>query len=153
MEKKFLSKSASETREIGKSFAEKLVKEKGLKEALVLALEGELGGGKTTFVQGLAKGLGIREKILSPTFVLMRSFRVRNDSFKKLFHVDCYRIKNPEDMVRLGFDKIVSNRENFVVVEWAKRIKSILPKSKIKINFKFIDENKREIKIKWKQKN
>ncbi|MDP2910138.1 MAG: tRNA (adenosine(37)-N6)-threonylcarbamoyltransferase complex ATPase subunit type 1 TsaE, partial [bacterium] len=70
-----IAKSAEETQKIAKNFARKILKEtKGRKEALVFALRGDLGGGKTTFLQGFAKGLGVKEKITSPTFNIFKKF-------------------------------------------------------------------------------
>lgn len=130
-----VTNSLEETQEIAFKLAEKLSKKKG---PIVIALKGELGGGKTSFTQGFAKGLGIKEKVNSPTFNI---FKV----YKNLYHFDCYRIEDPKEILDLGFEKIISNPKNIILIEWAERIKKILPKETIWINFKFIDENKREI--------
>ena len=74
----YLSKSSSQTKKLGESLAKKFLKEKKQKGAKILGLEGDLGGGKTTFLQGFAKGLGLKEKILSPTFIIMRKFKIQN---------------------------------------------------------------------------
>ena len=123
------------------------------KSAVILGLQGDLGGGKTTFLQGFAKGLGIKEKILSPTFVLMKRFKIKNlpaqagKHFKNFYHIDCYRINNAKNIDELGFGDIILNPKNIMVIEWAEKIKKILPKSTIIIKFNFIDKNKREIVI------
>ena len=110
------------------------------KLARVLGLTGDLGAGKTTFLQGFAKGLGIKEKILSPTFIIIR--RLRN-----FYHIDCYRIKKPKEILNLGFKEIMSDPKNIVAIEWAERIRPLLPKSAILVQFKPVGKNKREIKI------
>ena len=157
---KYFTKSFKQTQKLGESLAlqfcsgqAKKIKDK--KPAIVLGLQGDLGGGKTTFLQGFAKGLGIKEKILSPTFVIMKKFKISNLKFRYLYHFDCYRINRPKEILELGFKGIVSNPENIVAIEWAERIKKILPQSTIIIKFDFVypeqsrraDKNKREICI------
>ncbi len=148
-----ISNNTSQTKKIGKSLAEKILnKKKKEKKAQVLTLQGELGGGKTTFLQGFAKGLGIKERILSPTFVIFKRFRLFNQNFKFFYHIDCYRIKKEREILSLGFKKIISNPQNIVAVEWANHIKNILPKGVISIDFNFRDKNKRKIIIQWSNK-
>ena len=120
----------------------------GQKKALVIGLEGDLGGGKTTFLQGLAKGLGIKEKILSPSFVLIKKFGIPHRFFQFFYHLDCYRIEKPKEILDLGFKEIISNPQNIIAIEWADRIKKIIPKGTIWISFEFVDKNKRKIMIK-----
>ena len=104
-----ITKSSTQTQKLGESLAKKL------KGSNLICLEGDLGGGKTTFVQGLARGLGIKERITSPTFVLMKRFAINNKSrlcrgfsmkskrFTHFYHIDCYRIKNFRELLELGF--------------------------------------------------
>lgn len=140
----YLTKNFKETQKLGKKLAKKIKSGKG---AAVLGLQGDLGGGKTTFLQGLAKGLGIKEKILSPTFVIMKRFKINIKHFKNFYHIDCYRLNSPKDIEELGIKDIILNPKNIVAIEWSERIKKILPKSAIIIKFVFIDKNKREIVI------
>ena len=144
-----------ETQKLGEKMAKNfLISKKDRDNALVLALEGELGGGKTTFVQGFAKGLGIREKILSPTFVILKKFSLptkKNNLKNKiltLYHLDCYRIHRPKEILDLGFKEMLNNPQNVILIEWAEKIKKILPKNAIVLKFKFIDKNQREILLK-----
>lgn len=125
-----LSKSEQETRKIGELLAQEL------KSWEVICLEGDLGGGKTTFTQGLAHGLGVKEWPTSPTFVLIKEY-------DNLYHIDCYRIK-ARDLLKLGFKKILKS-DKIKVIEWADKIKNILPKNKINIKFEFVDEKTRKI--------
>jgi len=146
---KIKSLSAFQTKKTGNDLAKKILKSKNQKKAKILALEGDLGGGKTTFLQGFAGGLGIKEKILSPTFVLMKKFKITKDKkFKNFYHFDCYRIKNPKEILEIGFKNIISDSQNIVAVEWADRIKKILPKNKILLKFIFINKKNRKIWIK-----
>lgn len=156
MKRRYLSNSPFQTKKLGNNLAEKILKTEPLNKAFIIAFEGDLGGGKTTFLQGFAKGLGIREKILSPTFVIMKKFEIPREKIvhhllstaRWFYHIDCYRIRKPKELLDLGFKKIISDPKNIVVIEWADRIKKTLPKDAIWIRFEFLDENKRKISIK-----
>lgn len=114
----------------------------------VFCLHGNLGAGKTTFIQGVAKALNIKEKITSPTFVLMKNFPLdKKLSFTNLYHFDCYRFDKPEEVLVLNFKEIIKNPKNLVFIEWPERIKKFIPKNAVWINFKVIGKNKREIKL------
>jgi tRNA threonylcarbamoyladenosine biosynthesis protein TsaE len=139
--------SEAKTRKIGETLAKELNKKDPGKTALVLGLQGELGGGKTTFLQGVAKGLGIKEKILSPTFVMMKRFGIPKGNFQNFFHFDCYRIQGSKDLSALGVEKIIANPKNIIAIEWAEKIKDILPKKTIWLKFIFINDKKRKINI------
>jgi len=136
---------------MGRKIAQEILKRPLDKKAIVIGLIGDLGGGKTTFLQGFAKGLRIKNKILSPTFVLMKKFKIRENShsnsykFATFYHLDCYRIKKPKEILGIGFEEIIKNPHNIVVIEWADRIKKILPKESLIIRFKFINQNTRKI--------
>ncbi|OGE37406.1 tRNA (adenosine(37)-N6)-threonylcarbamoyltransferase complex ATPase subunit type 1 TsaE [Candidatus Daviesbacteria bacterium RIFCSPLOWO2_01_FULL_39_12] len=136
----FITRSDKETRQLAK----KLAKERRYK---VVGLVGELGAGKTTFVQGFAQGLGIKEKIISPTFVLIRQHKIPK-SKKTLFHIDLYRLEMEREFEDLGLKEILQNPEAVVVIEWAEKIKSILPKIAALIYFKKLDDHQRKITIK-----
>lgn len=142
-----ISQSLQETRKFARDLALALTKFVIKDQGLILALEGELGAGKTAFVQGFAKGLGIREKILSPTFVLIKKYPLKNMPYKSFYHIDCYRLKKSKDLLGLGFEEIISNSQNIVALEWADKLKITLRKHPIKIKFKFINKNKRHILI------
>ncbi len=118
------------------------------KNALVFALTGDLGSGKTTFVQGFLKALGIRKKITSPTFVIFKRFKVKGLRFKNIYHIDCYRIQKPNDLLILGLKEILNNPQNIVLIEWAEKVKRILPKNTIWLKFEHgKKENIRDIRI------
>jgi len=133
-----ITNSSSATQKLGEDLAKDILKRGAKKQALVLGLTGNLGGGKTTFMQGFAKGLGIKDKILSPTFVIMKHFG-------NFYHIDCYRINKPEEILELGFEKIIADPKNIVAVEWPEKIKKFLPQDTIYIGFEFIDDNTRKI--------
>lgn len=147
--KTYITKSAKQTQKLGEKLANEVLalqQSQGKNNsAVVLGLSGNLGSGKTTFLQGFAKGLGIKEKILSPTFVILKRFKIKNESF---YHIDCYRIKNETDILMLGWKEIIKNPKNIIAIEWPERIKKLLPKNTIFTDFKFINKNKREITFK-----
>ena len=120
--------------------------------AVVLALNGDLGAGKTTFTKALAKVLGITEHITSPTFVIQKSYNIptcetSNVSHTKLVHIDAYRLQNAEDATVLDLENTADNPRNLVVIEWVENMKGAVPSGAIKIDFTYIDETTREITI------
>lgn len=126
--------------------------------ARVLALAGALGAGKTTFVQGLARSLGAKDTVRSPTFILMQPFNVRVPQskrvlFSRVWHIDCYRIESPKELQILGLDAILKDPRNLVVIEWADKIESLLPKDTVWVKFEHGKrENERIITLKAKGK-
>lgn len=140
MSTKLLTTSAGQTQKIGRILAKDILKSGLGPKARVIGLVGDLGGGKTTFLQGFAGGLGLKEKILSPTFIIVR--RIKN-----FYHIDCYRIKNPKELLSLDFKKIIADPKNIVAVEWADQVKKIMPRNTIWINFEFINNKTRKITI------
>lgn len=144
-----LSNSSKKTKKAGEELAFKVLNSNKRKNAFFIGLRGDLGGGKTTFIQGFAKGLGIKEKILSPTFTIFKRFEIKNnDKFKNLYHFDVYRIKNENDLNVLSFDEIIKNAQNIIIVEWVDLIKKKIPKDLLIVDFEFINEKKRKIIIK-----
>jgi tRNA threonylcarbamoyladenosine biosynthesis protein TsaE len=148
MKKEIITENYKQTQRIGQDLAKKIIKNKLPKKATILALKGNLGSGKTTFLQGFAKGLDIKEKILSPTFVIMKKFKITKNKFNYFYHFDCYRFDNSKEIFDLGFKKIINDPKNIISIEWPDKIKKVLPKKIFIIEFKFIEENKREINLK-----
>jgi len=142
-----INKSSKETKKAGMALGQILGREPLSNKALVVALKGDLGSGKTSFIQGLAQGLKVKENILSPTFVIQKDFSLKLKNFKNLYHIDAYRLKNPEELLELGFKDLIGNPENLIVIEWADKIKKILPKEILKIEFTNLEKNKRKIII------
>ncbi len=139
----FTSHSAKETQKIAADLARKIIK---TKKGAVIALEGELGAGKTVFAKGFAKALGIKSKIKSPTFVLMKKYNVPGAI--SLYHLDCYRIGDHKDLKIPELKEILDASHNIVLIEWAERVEEILPKKHIKIHIDHINKNTRKIIIK-----
>lgn len=111
--------------------------------ATVIGLQGELGSGKTYFAQRFGKILGVKENMVSPTFVIMKSYSINpsNSSgqawhrFKKLIHIDAYRLEKEEELLKLGWQEIVKDPENIVLIEWPEKIEGIMPKDSKRIIF------------------
>ncbi len=111
----------------------------------IVALTGDLGSGKTTFVQGLARALGIRRRITSPTFIIWNRHKIPQNKrlpWTSLYHVDCYRIQSPSEFVKLGFKDLLRNTKNLVLIEWAERVKKLLPKDTLWIQFAHGDNSR-----------
>jgi tRNA threonylcarbamoyladenosine biosynthesis protein TsaE len=135
--KEFITHSPEETFSLG----EKTAKTCQGGEAILLL--GNLGAGKTCFTQGLAKGLGVKGKVNSPTFNLMKIYKTK---IGLLCHIDAYRLNSGRDLEMIGLEDYLGKKDTVVVIEWAERVKEIWPKNKIKIQFKNVKEG-RKIKI------
>jgi tRNA threonylcarbamoyladenosine biosynthesis protein TsaE len=158
--KVFHSFSSEETKTFGAEMAESLIAHRSAQSAraLVIALRGDLGAGKTTFTQGFFRGLGIRRNPISPTFVIMRRYKVPADRKSQvasriidIYHFDAYRLKKAEDAAVLEIDQILADPKNIILIEWPEQIKKILPKDAVWLEFEYGQkENERVIKIKFK---
>ena len=124
-----------------------LAKRKKRNGALVFALCGELGSGKTSFAQGIGKALGVLETVISPTFILERVYVISKNGFKRLVHIDCYRFREGSEIEVLGWKELIKNSEHIIVVEWAEKIREYLPKDTIEICFEYHGEG-RNIEVK-----
>ena len=150
---KSITYSEKQTFNLGKKFAEKL------QGGEVIGLTGDLGAGKTVFIKGLAKGLKIEQIINSPTFVLMKLYKI-NSKFKNqnaklqckiqnLVHVDAYRLNSSQELINVGIEDYLEKKNAIVVIEWGEKVKDILPKDKISVKIKFGGKkNERVIRIK-----
>lgn len=129
------SLSPTQTKKIARNLA------KGI-DSRVIALIGALGAGKTTFTQGFAEGLGIKDKIISPTFVLIRQHKIPGKN-QTLFHIDLYRLENSEQCQSLGLEEIINDPNNIVLIEWAEKAKNLLPKNTTWIYFEGDGDSRR----------
>jgi tRNA threonylcarbamoyladenosine biosynthesis protein TsaE len=133
----FLSQSAEETHGFGRRLARQL------RPGDCLLLVGDLGAGKTTLVQGIAEGLGIEPReILSPTFVLIREHEGRI----ALYHVDAYRIENPEEWIEVGLAEYFQ-RAGIVVIEWGQKVKAYAPPDAVEIQLEILEGDRRRIRV------
>jgi tRNA threonylcarbamoyladenosine biosynthesis protein TsaE len=136
MDKTFITNNREETLRLGEEYS-KIVEKGG-----TILLFGDLGAGKTTFVQVLANGLKIKRRITSPTFIIVRSYPE-----KKFYHVDLYRIESANDLEALGLKDLLKDRRNILAIEWPEKVKDIIFGKVIRIKFEYVDENKRKIVV------
>ena len=139
MKKNTTTNSPQETIEFARGFA------KGLKPGTVLCLEGQLGSGKTTFIKGLAEGLGLKhpEQVKSPTFVLMHIYKARTP----LYHFDCYRLDSLEELENIGFVDFVNDPQAISCVEWAEKAGDLIPEGARHVHFEILGVTQRRITI------
>lgn len=140
---KILSKSKNQTEKLGLEFS------KNLKPGDVVCLYGELGSGKTTFVKGLAKGLNVRSRVISPTFIIIRTHLVvGSGDIDNLYHVDLYRLENLKQIKEIGIKDLLRDKKGVTLIEWPEKAGKILPSKRWEIFFTQKGENTREISIK-----
>jgi tRNA threonylcarbamoyladenosine biosynthesis protein TsaE len=128
------SKSSDETVELGREIG------KALQSNDVIALTGQLGAGKTTLIQGIAEGLEVKDYVTSPTFIIINEYQGR----LPFYHIDLYRLDEVRDMEELGIEEYFT-RGGVCVIEWAEKLKELLPKSAEKIEIEIISETERKI--------
>ncbi|MBT3865091.1 tRNA (adenosine(37)-N6)-threonylcarbamoyltransferase complex ATPase subunit type 1 TsaE [Candidatus Peregrinibacteria bacterium] len=134
------TQSEEETISLAKDFLKTLPKEKNC-----ICLFGDLGSGKTVFVKGIAKALGIEGySIKSPTYTLIREYTHKKG---KLIHIDLYRLEAADDLITEQIDEFLSDKDTLVVIEWADRMTDDLPEERAEICFEYIDEKSRKITV------
>lgn len=136
---KIIANNLKDTEKLGKIIA------KCIEKGTVICLDGELGVGKTSLTQFIAKEFGVKEYIVSPTFTIIKEYEGR----LPFYHMDVYRIGSEDDMYDLGYDEYIYS-EGVTVIEWANLIEGILPEERINIEIERIDDTKREISIEGK---
>ena len=149
----YITNNFEETQKLGEELASRL------KGGEILCLEGELGAGKTTFTQGILKGLGAEGPYTSPTFLIIKNYKkeipisksqfpnksqITNDKIQNIYHIDAYRV-GADDMLNLGWEEMIGNPKNIIIIEWPERIEKILPEKVLRIKFEGLDEKKRKI--------
>ena len=148
-ENEFITKSVRETEDLGQKLAH------NFRIGNVVILTGELGAGKTTFVQGVAKALNIKGRVISPTFILLRRHRARIKNHKSLrqgsgrarimnlYHIDLYRLENSEEIKNLGLEEIFKDSNGIFFIEWGEKHEEL--KASWEINFKILSKDRRRI--------
>lgn len=134
----FISRNPEQTRRIGMHLG------KLLQAGDVICLQGDLGAGKTTFVQGVALGWGSVDSVSSPTFILVNVYRRGDEA--RLFHMDAYRLDSALEAEELDLDSMLA--QGALLLEWPERIQELIPAEQLWIEFKYIDEEEREMKLK-----
>lgn len=137
-----ISKSPQETQEIARRILS------NLKESRVIALHGELGSGKTTFAQGIARALGITQRVVSPTFLIRKQYSLpTKNNIRKLYHLDLYRLQSVKEVYEIGIREIINDQNALILIEWPEKIAEFLPTSTVHILFEYIDETTRKITL------
>jgi tRNA threonylcarbamoyladenosine biosynthesis protein TsaE len=138
MQNQFAATSSTQTKKLGETLAQEL------RGGEIICLSGELGAGKTTFTQGLLKGLKIKGPYTSPTFAIMKLYKVKN---YKVYHLDAYRVGS-KDILNLGWKDFAGKTDSIVIIEWAEKVKKIIPSKAFWINFKWMNKKERKITLK-----
>jgi tRNA threonylcarbamoyl adenosine modification protein YjeE len=146
---KATTSSAEELRALAAKFAAELSPKT---RAVIVTLSGDLGAGKTTFAQAVAKALGVQEDVTSPTFVIEKIYQLRGQRFDHLVHIDAYRLENPHELDVLGFKELLRDPKNLILLEWPERIAGSLPEDAVKVRFD-IHGDERTISINGEEKD
>ncbi|HMB24350.1 MAG TPA: tRNA (adenosine(37)-N6)-threonylcarbamoyltransferase complex ATPase subunit type 1 TsaE [Anaerolineales bacterium] len=134
----FFSRSPEQTRRIGTHLGG------ALQAGDVICLQGDLGAGKTTFVQGVAQGWGSRDAVSSPTFILVNMYRREDET--RLFHMDAYRLDSAPEAEELDFETMLA--QGPLLIEWPERIDGLIPDERLWINLEYVDDEEREMNFK-----
>lgn len=113
--------------------------------AQVVALDGELGAGKTTLTQRISKLFGVQADVISPTFTIMKKYETNDKNFKNLIHIDAYRLDKEDELTNLGWSEMLRDKDNLIIIEWPERVANLIPQNSIVIKLEHIDEGKRSI--------
>lgn len=140
------TQSAEETCNLGEKIGNYLKKQPNVNTACILLLQGELGSGKTTFMQGVAKGLGIPHRLVSPTYILVKEYEINEGNYQKLYHIDLYRLTKMRETDMMQFADIFANSNAICAVEWPERLDTKLA-SAVNVQFFVAGENSRRIRI------
>jgi tRNA threonylcarbamoyladenosine biosynthesis protein TsaE len=142
---RYLTTSEKQTFLLGEKFAREL------KGGEVIGLIGNLGAGKTVFVKGMASSMEIKNKITSPTFVLMKIYKIPKSNLQnpisRLVHIDAYRLKSGKEILSTGAEEYFNKPDSIVIIEWADKIKEVLPKKTKFVKITSNNKNKRKIII------
>ncbi len=141
----YITQNSDENIFLAKEVLEKITPKSD--RATILGLYGNLGAGKTTFTKAIAKFLGVEEIITSPTFVIEKVYELTNQKFSHLIHIDAYRLDSEQELLSLGWNEIIRDPKNLILIEWPERVLGIMPEH-IKVEFEVgQSENSRKINI------
>lgn len=114
-------------------------------KATIIAFDGDLGAGKTTLTKEISKQLGVVENVISPTFVIMKIYKTKDQKFKNLIHIDAYRLNKSEELFSLGWKELVKNKDNFIIVEWPEKVPECLENDVFRLKLEHKDAVTRSI--------
>ncbi|MBP9749425.1 MAG: tRNA (adenosine(37)-N6)-threonylcarbamoyltransferase complex ATPase subunit type 1 TsaE [Candidatus Pacebacteria bacterium] len=143
------TRSPEETALLAERFVSALaLQERDRGTSTLVALSGDLGAGKTTFTQGVARALGVVERVTSPTFVIERVYRLpESAAWKHLVHIDAYRLSGDAELATIGWYDIATNPQNLVLMEWPEQVERGVPSRAVRVSFEEVDEHTRNISI------
>lgn len=141
-----LTKSSEETKSAAAEWASQLAPHEDA--ATVCLLQGDLGAGKTTFVQGVAEVLGVKTEINSPTFVIEKIYPLseKGVKYRRLIHIDCYRLEKESELGLLNLPALLADPGNLLMIEWADKFPAVWPAEALSLYFSFISDEVREIR-------
>ena len=113
--------------------------------ATIVALSGDLGAGKTTLTQAIARKLGVKESVISPTFVIMKIYDTKHAAYTQLVHIDAYRLNSSTELERLGWRELIADPKNLILVEWPEKVPEAIPKSARRVALAHENEETRSI--------
>lgn len=140
-----LVRSATEMEEEAARFARGLTP--NAQQATVVALQGDLGAGKTTFVRGMLRFFGITESVTSPTFVIAKTYSPNVGPFTRIVHIDAYRLHDANELHTIGWDDVLLNPHTLVLLEWPEQVAGALPQESTTVRLSYIDETTREFRV------
>ncbi len=143
--KSFITKSLEETQMLATDWVASL--DTSGDEALVVGLYGNLGAGKTSISQAVAKALGVEDVVTSPTFIIEKIYDTKHPHFIRLIHIDAYRLDSAAELQVLNFEELVANKHNLILIEWPEKVKEILPPNHVKIYCETVDETSRKFQV------
>jgi tRNA threonylcarbamoyladenosine biosynthesis protein TsaE len=139
--------NVSELDSISREVLAVAIQSKKENRATIIALSGDLGAGKTTLVQSLAKQLGITEHLQSPTFVILKSYQLSATSYKLFTHIDAYRLNSKEELEKLNWQEYANNPDNLICIEWPEQVEGLLSEDILCVSLEHVSEQERKIKI------
>lgn len=137
------SHSLTDTKNIADSFISSLVL--STNHATVVGLRGDLGAGKTAFVQQTAQLLGVTDTVTSPTFVIEKIYKLDHSHFAHLIHIDAYRLESDRELLSLGWSEITADPKNLIMIEWPEKVPGCMPSYAEYVTFTFVNETTRDI--------
>ena len=133
------SHDPAELQVLARTFVESLVP---TDTATLVTLSGDLGAGKTTFAQGIARALGVPETVSSPTFVIEKVYALSDQQWDRFIHIDAYRLNSSHELMVLGWNELIADSKNIIVLEWPERVSGLIPKHAVQIRFDIKNEER-----------
>ena len=145
----YITRSTEETENLAAHVLERLATMGGVRgTSTIVALQGDLGAGKTVFAKGAARVLGVRDVVTSPTFVIQKVYQLPDTApWKRLVHIDAYRLESEEELHSIGWDDVATDPGNLVIVEWPLQVGLGIPERALWIEFEQVDEHTRKVTI------